>query len=406
LVRYRPVRGDSALGALGVKETVVPKDEAVSLLQRILQTDTTNPPGNELEAAQILDDFFRAHGIETEVDEFLAGRANLLARLPGEGRDQPSLMLCGHMDVVPAGGTAWDADPFAAELRDGNIYGRGASDMKSGLAAMAIAVANLRQEETTLPGDVLFAATASEEVDCRGARRFVERGILEGVGAVVIAEPTRGDVILAHKGALWVEITTRGKSAHGSAPETGINAIEHMHHVLDELLQNLRFEVDPDPALGAPTLSVGRIEGGVAVNVVPDECRLQLDIRTVPAQDHGEILQDIEQRIVSLLDNLPDLNYEIEVMQERLAVNTPEEERIVQVAEGLREETYDSPSSRAGASYYTDASVLTESYPDLAVVLYGPGDDRLAHQPNECVDVESFVRSIGFYEQIAARYFG
>ena len=385
---------------------MVRKDEAVSLLQRILQTDTTNPPGNELEAAQILDDFFRAHGVETEVDEFLSGRANLLARLPGEGRDRPSLMLCGHMDVVPASGTAWDADPFAAELRDGKIYSRGASDMKSGLAAMAVAVANLRQEETAFPGDVLFAATASEEVDCRGARRFVERGILEGVRAVVIAEPTREDVILAHKGALWVEITTRGKSAHGSAPETGINAIEHMHHVLGELLQNFRFEVDPDPTLGAPTLSVDRIDGGVAVNVVPDECRLQIDIRTVPAQDHGEILQDIERRIDSLRDDLPGLNYEIEVMQERLAVNTPEEERIAQVAEGLREETYDSPSSRAGASYYTDASVLTESYPDLAVVLYGPGDDRLAHQPNECVDVESFVRSIGFYEQIAARYLG
>ena len=299
---------------------MVLKDEAVSLLQRILQTDTTNPPGNELEAAQILDDFFRAHGIETEVDEFLSGRANLLAKLPGEGRDVPSLMLCGHMDVVPAGGLAWDADPFAAELRDGKIYGRGASDMKSGLAAMAVALANLKQEGTALPGDVLFAATAGEEVDCRGARRFVERGILEGVGAVVIGEPTRGDVIPAHKGALWVEIKTRGESAHGSAPEAGINAIEHMHHVLGELLQNFRFEVDPDPALGEPTLSVDRIERGVAVNVVPAECRLQIDIRTVPAQDHGEILQDLEQRIDFLRHDLPNLKYDIDVLQDRLAV--------------------------------------------------------------------------------------
>ena len=386
--------------------TVVTKDEAVSLLQLILQADTTNPPGNELEAAQILDDFFRTHGIETKVDEFLSGRANLLARLPGEGQDRPSLMLCGHMDVVPAGGAAWDADPFAAELRDGKIYGRGASDMKSGLAAMAVALANLKQEGTTLPGDVLFAATAGEEVDCHGARRFVERGVLEGVGAVVIAEPTRGDVIPAHKGALWVEITTRGKSAHGSAPEAGINAIEHMHQVLGELLQNFRFEVDPDPALGAPTLSVDRVDGGAAVNMVPDECRLQIDVRTVPAQDHGGILQDIEHCIDSLRDNLPELDYEIEVMQERLAVNTPKDERIVQAAERLREETYNSPSSRVGAPYYTDASVLVESYPDLAIVLYGPGDDWLAHQPNECVDVDSFARSIGFYEQIAARYFG
>jgi succinyl-diaminopimelate desuccinylase len=116
-------------------------------------------------------------------------------------------------------------------------------------------------------------------------------------------------------------------------------------------------------------------------------------------------LEDTEQRIDYLRDDLPDLNYEIEVMQERLAMHTLEEEWISQVAEGLREETYDSTSTRAGASYYTDASVLIESYPDLAVVLYGPGDERLAHQPNECVDVESFVHLIGFYEQIAARYF-
>src|SRR3712207_3351196 len=171
---------------------MVPKEEAVSLLQHIMQADTTNPPGNELEAAQILDDFFRAYGIETEVDEFLSGRANLLARLPGEGRDRPSLMLCGHMDVVPAGGTAREGEPLSSELPDSKNYGCGASDMKSGLAGMAGAFVNLKQEETTHPDDVLFAATAGEEVGCRVARRLVERGILEGVGAVVIAEPTRG----------------------------------------------------------------------------------------------------------------------------------------------------------------------------------------------------------------------
>ena len=110
---------------------MVPKDEAVSLLQRVLRANTVNPPGNELETALILRDFFDAHGVEAEVDEFLPGRANLIARLPGNGAHRKSLMLCGHMDVVPVGGSAWDMEPFAAELRGGRIYGRGASDMKS-----------------------------------------------------------------------------------------------------------------------------------------------------------------------------------------------------------------------------------------------------------------------------------
>lgn len=135
---------------------MVPKEEAVSLLQRVLRANTVNPPGNELETALILRDFFDAHGVEAEVDEFLTGRANLIARLPGNGVGRGSLILCGHMDVVPVGGSAWDTEPFAAELRDGRIYGRGASDMKSGLVATAVAVANLKQSGATATGVSTF----------------------------------------------------------------------------------------------------------------------------------------------------------------------------------------------------------------------------------------------------------
>ena len=215
---------------------MVPKEEAISLLQQILRAKTVNPPGNELEAALILRDFFNAYGVDAEVDEFLPGRANLLARLPGNDASRGSLILCGHMDVVPVGGSAWDLEPFAAELRDGRIYGRGASDMKSGLVAAAVATANLKQSGLTR-GDILFAATAGEEVDCCGARRLVERGILEDAEAAVIAEPTREDAILAHKGALWIEIATRGRTAHGSMLRESVDAIENMYRVLAWLFE-------------------------------------------------------------------------------------------------------------------------------------------------------------------------
>jgi succinyl-diaminopimelate desuccinylase len=385
-----------------VKTKVVPKEEALSLLRRVLRANTVNPPGNELEAALILRDFFDAHGVEAEVDEFLPGRANLLARLPGNGGG--SLMLCGHMDVVPVGGSAWDVEPFAAELRDGRIYGRGASDMKSGLVATAVALANLERSGAA-KGDILFAATAGEEVDCCGARRLVERGVLEDVEAAVIAEPTRGDVILAHKGALWVEITTRGKTAHGSMPQEGVNAIEHMYRVLAWLFEEFEFAVAPDPLLGEPTLNVSVINGGVKVNVVPDECRLQIDVRTVPAQDHGEILGEIERNLESFRGTLHDFDCEVTVLSERLPVTTSEAEKLARVAEDLRRETYGAASSRAAAPYYTDASVLVEARPDLPVVIYGPGDDRLAHQPDEWVSTEAFERSVAFYERLATAYF-
>ena len=388
----------------GVKTKVVPKEEAISLLQQILRAKTVNPPGNELEAALILRDFFNAYGVDAEVDEFLPGRANLLARLPGNDASRGSLILCGHMDVVPVGGSAWDLEPFAAELRDGRIYGRGASDMKSGLVAAAVATANLKQSGLTR-GDILFAATAGEEVDCCGARRLVERGILEDAEAAVIAEPTREDAILAHKGALWIEIATRGRTAHGSMPKEGVNAIEHMYRVLAWLFEEFEFAADPDPVLGEPTLNVSVINGGVKVNVVPDECRLQIDIRTVPAQDHGEILDEIVRSLESFRKTLHDFDGEVTILSERLPVNTSTEERLARVAEDLRKETYGAPSSRVAAPYYTDASVLVEARPDLPVVVYGPGDDRLAHQPNEWVSIEAFDGSVAFYERLATAYF-
>ncbi len=157
--------------------------------------------------------------------------------------------------------------------------------------------------------------------------------------------------------------------------------------------------------LGEPTLNVSVINGGVKVNVVPDECRLRIDIRTVPAQGHGEILGAIERRLESFRQTLHDFDCEVTVLSERLPVNTSTEERLARVAEDLRRETYGAPSSRVAAPYYTDASVLVEARPDLPVVVYGPGDDRLAHQPNEWVSIEAFDESIAFYERLATAYF-
>lgn len=211
---------------------------------------------------------------------------------------------------------------------------------------------------------------------------------------------------MAHKGALWIQITTRGKAAHGSMPEEGLNAVVHMHYLLGQLLKEFRFAAEPDPVLGSPTLSANRMDGGVKVNVVPDECRLQIDIRTVPCQGHAEILEGIRRQLNAVREEVPTLDYELEILQERTPVSTSPDETLARIAEGLREEAYNSPSSRSAAPYFTDASIFVETLPDLPIVIYGPGDDRLAHQPNEWVGAEAFGRSIDFYERLVIAYFG
>jgi succinyl-diaminopimelate desuccinylase len=256
-------------------------------------TNSVNPPGNERKVAETIAKKLEENGIECNLRSLGPDRAYLTARIKGKG-NKKSLAFSGHMDTVPPGNIPWDYDPFGGQEVDGKLYGRGASDMKSGLAALAMAMVEIAREGIPLEGDLVLAATAGEEVDTLGAKTMIEDGVLKDVGAMLIGEPSNNELFIAHKGALWLEITSYGKTAHGSMPDQGINAIEHMNTFINALHDKFGFKFKEDKLLGGPTMNLGVISGGVNTNVVPDVCRLQIDMRTVPGMEHSEIIADIK----------------------------------------------------------------------------------------------------------------
>ncbi len=379
--------------------------EAVDFLKDLLRTKSVNPPGNEEPVARKVAAMLQSAGVEAEIRSIEPGRANVVARIPGSGAKK-GLVYSGHMDTVAIGEVPWDFDPFGAEEHEDRIYGRGASDMKSGLAAMVMAVTEVVRSRARLQGDLILAATAGEEVDCRGARALVEEGLLEGVGAMAISEPSNGEIFVAHKGALWVEITCYGKTAHGSMPEQGVNAIEHMNTLIDALRNDFGFRYEHHDLLGGPTMNLGVISGGTQPNVVPDVCRLRIDVRTVPGQDHREILNDI-QALAQEIETNSAAKFELTVLNDKPPVSTPADEEIVGTAVRTVDDLFEKRRQPSGVRYFTDASVFVPGAGDgLPVIIYGPGDEALAHQPNEYVEVAKYLDAITFYKELALRYLG
>ena len=208
------------------------------------------------------------------------------------GPQATPLGFTGHIDTVPLGTAAWQADAFGASMEGGKLYGRGSSDMKSGVAAFVCAA--LRHAEMLKRGPgVTLVITADEECGCGGAAYLVKQGKLLGeVGALVIGEPTANYPLVGHKGALWLDVTTRGITAHGSMPERGDNAIYKAAAAIDKL-RGFEFGGAPHPLMGRATLNVGTVHGGLNINSVPDATVIGVDIRTIPGQDHALIRRSV-----------------------------------------------------------------------------------------------------------------
>lgn len=382
-------------------EQILSKDdlEAVELLKAMLRINTVNPPGNEAELAKWLASWLAQRDIEAEVVEVGENRANLVVRLAGN--QGPALFFTGHLDTVPPGNIAWDHDPFSAEQVGQKIFGRGAADMKSGLAAMLVALVQLKRDNVVLPRDIILLATAGEEIECLGANAYVQTTGMENIGAVVVGEPTNGDVIVAHKGAAWVEISTQGQTAHGSMPHLGINAIVKMNKFITALMQQ-KFAVLPDKWLNMPTFSINRITGGVATNVVPDSCTCQIDFRLIPGQSLDDVLNLIETAAAAVRVEEQDYKVDIKVLSYRQPVACPEGHAVIATAVACARQSTADVGVR-GINYYTDASVLLEGH-QLPVIFYGPGDDAQAHQPNEYVMIKKYLTAINFYKSFARQW--
>jgi succinyl-diaminopimelate desuccinylase len=370
-------------------------DEAlVQLTRELVRMRSINPPGDEAAVATYVAERCERSGMFADVvPHEEAGRASVVGGLRGSG-ERPALLFSGHLDTVPAGDN-WQYDILAAEVSDGRIWGLGTTDMKSGVAAMLVAMEAIRRSGVALKGDLLFAGTAGEEVDSMGARRLVEQQKLSDVGFMVIGEPTTNRVFTAEKGVLWLELNTRGKTAHGSMPHLGVNAIMHMNKLL-QALTAAHIPYQRHPLLGDFTMNVATITGGVKTNVVPDACRVTIDTRTVIGQDHQQILATVRQLIDRLGAEDATFHAEVRTITERIPLDIPFDDPQVQAFVRVRDQVTGQPSVPTAATYATDGSVFVPAY-HAAMVICGPGLPEKAHQPDEYVEIARLGEAARIY---------
>jgi succinyl-diaminopimelate desuccinylase len=376
--------------------------EVVALTRELVRIRSVNPPGAEAAVVALLARRAEAWGLECRLDSAADDRPNLIVRLPGAG-ERPALLLSGHTDTVPPGEAPWDHEPFSGDLVDGAIWGRGAVDMKAGVAAMLVAMAALARRGWRPRGDLRLVGTVDEEVSCLGARHLLRTGGLEGVGWIVIGEPTNLDVVPAHRGAIWLELVAHGKTAHGSMPHLGVNAILHLAELLRWLVER-RFPYTPHPLLAPPTINVGTIAGGVKTNVVPDRCVATVDLRTVPGQDHAAIVEEVRDLAAELVSTAPGLRIDVNVGNDMPPLETAADHPLVQTMQAAVAEVLGVSPPIRGAPYYTDGGVWVQT--GIPIVIFGPGDDRLAHQPNERVESTQVVQAVRAYLALAEHLLG
>ena len=379
------------------------REEAVRLLRDLVRVPTVNPPGADTPGAELLARELERRGLRPELTEIAPGQANVTARLRGTG-EAPALLFNGHIDVVPPGELPWKHPPFEAQVEDGRLYGRGAADMKSGLAAMLLAFDAVARGGK-LRGDLIFSAVSDEEMGAAGARRLASDRLTRGVGAVVIGEPTGFNVYIAQKGLRWLELETVGSTAHGSMPHLGRNAIVDMQALLAEVLA-IPLTEGPDPIHGRTTLNIGTIRGGVGPNVVPDLCRVSLDFRLPPGIPDEQLMEEVLAAVKKAGAKLPGMRVDIHPTGSRVAVATPVQDRIVQLVLQLcREKLGRRQGPLPTPGFATDASALC-SDPPIPFVIIGPGKEELAHKPDEYVEIEDYLNAVDLYAELARRYLG
>ncbi|GLS17341.1 peptidase M20 [Labrys miyagiensis] len=373
-----------------------PADRAVALTRDLVRLRLINPPGDEEPCAVLLAGLLEAAGLTVESHSFGAGRACLVARLDGPAGSDP-ICFTGHLDTVPLGLTPWRVDPFAAEIEGDRLYGRGSSDMKSGVAAitaMAIALARLPGRRAGL----LLVFTAGEETGCEGARYLAGLpGVLPRAGALVVGEPTGNYPLIGHKGALWLKASFTGRTAHGSMPELGDNAV---YKAARGVLRVAGHDFGPyrHHHLGAPSLSVGSMHGGLNVNSVPDLAEVQIDIRTVPGQSNEIICDDVGAALGegATLSRIVDVD---------AVASDPQNEWISGVFD-LYERHTGAIVDPKGAAFFTDASVLAPALGGVPTLVMGPGEASMAHKTDEYCLVPRIGEAVEFYTEIARRWMG
>ncbi|MGI8509859.1 MAG: ArgE/DapE family deacylase [Gemmatimonadaceae bacterium] len=359
---------------------------AVELTAALVQFDSRNPSlvssstgerGVACFLGRVLDDW----GFRTELVDVADGRCNLIARAGAATAGARTLMLNGHLDIV--GTDDMTHPPFVPSIVDGLLYGRGSADMKGGIAAMCVAARDALQRG--IAGQIVIAAVIDEEYESLGTRALVSSGVR--TDAAIITEPTGLAMCPAHRGFVWARLDFRGRAAHGSRYDLGVDAITHAALVIAEL-HRLQLDVlhrRSHPLLGRPSLHASTIAGGTGLSTYPDRCTVKIERRTIPGETEATFLQELNESCHIVRSSNPTLDVSIQVTTSQLPSDVPLDAPVLaELERALKEENI--PIRIEGLSAWTDAALLNEA--GIPAICFGPGDIALAHSSTEWVPVQ------------------
>jgi len=361
------------------------KKELNELLQKLIQIKSVNPPGNEDEIANFIKEFLLKDNISSEFVPLEEGRNSVVAKI--EGKEKRNITLCGHLDTVRVKEEDWTKPPFQGIIEEGRMYGRGASDMKGGVAAILYAAVILKRRNITPKKTIQLAFTADEEWGYRGSKTLVEKGYFEQTDFLIITEPTNLQVSIGEKGELWIKAKFYGKSAHGSTPESGINTVVPGSKFILEVSEKYQKIFDNDPLWGKTSINIGQFHGGVQVNIVPNYSEIQLDFRVISEEDKERAMELVRKTGKDIVEKYR-VQFSGEIFNYHPPIFTspdnPYVKKFMQVA-GVKETSI--------IKYCTDGGTIIPEK-KIPFIVFGPGDIAQAHQNDEYIELDTLYQSV------------
>jgi len=378
------------------------KEEAVELLADMVKAQSVNPPGDTRKVAEVIIRKAETFTDHCEVVAVEDAAPNVFVTLNPGGR--PQLLYNGHLDTVPPGDESqWEVDPFGAVVQGNHMYGRGVADMKGGCAAMLMAAKVLALEQVPIAGSLVVNFVSDEETGgIRGAGYLMESGFYSPDMVVVGEITNRNGIAIAEKGIVIYSLGTKGRAAHASTPWVGVNAIDKMVKLLDRIQSRLTkiLKDHPSGILPPATFNLGTIQGGVSFNVVADSCTVLIDRRILPTETVESATREIQDIIDELKVEDPQMDATLEILGSGAPFETSPDASISRLAKQTLEEL-GMPSDFIGYEQVSDGRFFAEK--GIPTILIGPGMAKVAHTPNERLELDQFVDSIRIYSLLAVR---
>ncbi|MGY3746816.1 ArgE/DapE family deacylase [Vagococcus salmoninarum] len=378
------------------------KDKKIKILQDVIKIESVN--GKEKRVAEYIQNLLAEYGIDSKLISYGPERSNLVAEIShGDG---PVLGLTGHMDVVVPGDLSlWKYPPFAAEIEGDRLYGRGATDMKSGLMAMVIGMIELKESGLPFNGTLRLLATVGEEIGELGSEQLTKAGYIDDLAGLIVGEPSNYNLVYTHMGSINYRVRSIGKEAHSSMPDLGINAIDHLLPFMTEINQKMAeiSQSYSDEVLGQTIHNLTVIEGGSQVNSIPGEATVQGNIRSIPAYSNEKIIKDLTE-LVKRLNQQSETTLELTIDYDKLPVKSAADSKLIQVIQSVVEKQQGQKMPLLGVAGTTDAAEFIKGKQAFDFVVFGPGEPTLPHQINEYVLISNYLDMSETYQEIAKNY--